>query len=763
MKKTLLIFLLIYCSLVSISQEQNFNTDYKLSVCKGDLPSEFSINIIDKTKADVANDDYVLSPSKKNKFYSNSNYYIYNFLNGGKVLFGDELTNYVNQVANTLLEKSGNTALKQNLKFYVLKSNVVNAVCMPDGSIFVTVGLLSQIESEAQLAFVLAHEISHYTLKHGIKTYANIERLRTRYNRSKIQYDDAIVNLSEYSQNQELESDDAGYKMFVKAGYSSDEAIKMLLVLQYSHLPFDELKFDETFFNKGSYKIPSEYFKNDKLTEEIEDNSDRDDTYSSHPNIKTRIENLNKKSESEGVISYGMDLDFNYIQTKSRFETQYLNIIKRKYIKTVFESFLLKKKFPNNKYLDECIAKSMYALSKNKTNDEYFDTEVEGNSFVLVDLFKNKMDKKEINVLALKLLLELDSDKYKLYAEDLTLDLIKRNGMSYNSFYYTDKKAKLDTVAINNKDSVVVKPKVIPKFVLLDSLAYAALTKVGKIKYNRAKQRHFALLNDTVKTENPENSKPVKSDYYKTAFYKMGNDESFKKLFDEASKKDLPTYFEDLSYSEQFAAKQAREKESSKSKKVQIDSIIIIDTKYEIYKRSGSFDIKNSYNLERKLAENIDVYCNNSDVSYLNLTTSNLDSLTIDQINANFLIKEWKREMNESYEEKMLPLTQDRVNEVFKSLGYNKVMILGVHNEYNNMVFDQIVLARWLPLISLVIIPGVWPMHIVRFNKYNTTKYLHIIDKNGYNILYRKFESNKGPNAKQDELFLDHTTNQITK
>ena len=555
MKKTILSSLLICYSLITFSQEQNFATDYKLSVCKGELPSDFSINILEKTKADVANDKFELSTSKKNKFYENSNYFIYNFLNGGKVLFGDELTNYVNQVATNLLEKSGNSQLKNDLKFYVLKSNVVNAVCMPDGSIYVTVGLLSQIESEAQLAFVLAHEISHYTLQHGIKTYANNEKMRTNYNRSKIGYDDAITDLSKYSKDQELESDNEGYKMFVKAGYSSDEAIKMLLVLQYSHLPFDEVKFDETFFNSGKYKIPSDYFEKKKLTEEIEDNSDKDDTYSSHPNIKTRIENLNIKSGSEGVISYGMDLDFDYIQTKSRFETQYLNIIKRKFIKTIFESYLLKKKYPNNKFLDECIAKSMYALSKNKTNDEYLDTEIEGNSLVLVDLFKNKMDKKEMNVLALKLILDLESEKFKSFAEDLTLDLIKRNGMSYNSFYYTEKKAKLDTIAIEDKDSVAVKPKVIPKFVILNSTEYAALTKVGKIKYNRAKQKYYTLLNDTVKPVTEGISKPIKSNYYYTAFYEKGGDKGFKKLFDEASKKDLPVYFKDLTYSEQFAAK----------------------------------------------------------------------------------------------------------------------------------------------------------------------------------------------------------------
>lgn len=766
MNKIIISTLFICYSIITISQEQNFSTDYELSVCKGELPSDFSVDILEKTKSDVASETYELTPSKKNKFYENSNYYIYNFLNGGKVLFGDEMTNYVNQVANTLLEKSDNLSLKSELKFYVLKSNVVNAVCMPDGSIFVTVGLLSQIESEAQLAFVLAHEISHYTLQHGIKTYANNEKLRTKYNRSKIGYDDAIVDLSEYSKNQELESDDEGYKMFVKAGYDSDEALKMLLVLQYSHLPFDEIKFDEEFFNSDKYKIPSEYFKNEKLTEEIEDNSGEDDTYSSHPNIKTRIENLNKKKSEEGLVTYGVGLDFEYIQTKARFETQYLNIIQRKYIKTIYESYLLKKKYPNNKFLDECIAKSLYAISKNKTNENSLteEMELEGNTKSLVDLFDSKMDKKEINVLALKLILELNPEAFQPYAEDLAMDLIKRNGMSLNSFYFNDSKPKTDTTKGIKTDSVNTIPKVVvPEFKLLDSVEYAALTKVGKIKYNRAKQKHYALMEDTSKNDLKVNTEPVKSDYYKTAFYHKKNDSYLKKIFKIANERDLPKYFEDLSYSEQYNAKAERDKEASKFSKVKMDSIIIIDANYEIYKRSGGFDIKNSYKLENIMSDNINELSENSDVSYMNLMTTNFENLSIDQINANFLIKEWKTEMNESYDKRMLSLTQDRINTVFSSLGYNKVMAIGVHSSFNPMEWNQAVLARWLPLISLVMAPGVWPLHIVRFNKYDTIKYLHIIDKNGYNILYRKFESNKGVNAKQDEMFLNNTMNQITK
>jgi hypothetical protein len=48
----------------------------------------------------------------------------------------------------------------------VLAAPDFNALCTPDGTIVVSIGLLGQIQSEDELAFILAHEISHAILRH---------------------------------------------------------------------------------------------------------------------------------------------------------------------------------------------------------------------------------------------------------------------------------------------------------------------------------------------------------------------------------------------------------------------------------------------------------------------------------------------------------------------------------------------------------------------------------------------------------------------
>src|ERR1700733_7233735 len=53
-----------------------------------------------------------------------------------------------------------------NPDVHILAAPEFTALCTPDGTIIVTVGLLEQLENEDELAFVLGHEVSHYIYRH---------------------------------------------------------------------------------------------------------------------------------------------------------------------------------------------------------------------------------------------------------------------------------------------------------------------------------------------------------------------------------------------------------------------------------------------------------------------------------------------------------------------------------------------------------------------------------------------------------------------
>ncbi len=79
----------------------------------------------------------------------------------------EQLNRYVNLVGHVLLQH----ATRQEISFHfaVIDSPVINAYAAPGGYIFVTRGAMDLMQSEAELAGVLAHEISHVTERHIVK------------------------------------------------------------------------------------------------------------------------------------------------------------------------------------------------------------------------------------------------------------------------------------------------------------------------------------------------------------------------------------------------------------------------------------------------------------------------------------------------------------------------------------------------------------------------------------------------------------------
>ncbi|HNZ37283.1 MAG TPA: M48 family metalloprotease, partial [Candidatus Marinimicrobia bacterium] len=77
---------------------------------------------------------------------------------------------YINLVGNIVLENTD--MYDYPFKFYILKDSRPSAYAIPNGMIFVTSGLLELLQDEAELAVILAHEISHVVQKHGAEEIA---------------------------------------------------------------------------------------------------------------------------------------------------------------------------------------------------------------------------------------------------------------------------------------------------------------------------------------------------------------------------------------------------------------------------------------------------------------------------------------------------------------------------------------------------------------------------------------------------------------
>lgn len=90
-----------------------------------------------------------------------------NLLGAAPLVRDDTLQRYVNRVGRWVALQSERPDL--NWQFGVIDTNDLNAFAAPGGYIFVTRGLYKKLNSEAELAGVLGHEIGHVLRKHHLK------------------------------------------------------------------------------------------------------------------------------------------------------------------------------------------------------------------------------------------------------------------------------------------------------------------------------------------------------------------------------------------------------------------------------------------------------------------------------------------------------------------------------------------------------------------------------------------------------------------
>ena len=77
------------------------------------------------------------------------------------------LTAYVNRVGKRLVASQEATESGFPFSFEVVADPSINAFALPGGHMFINTGLLRAVDSEAQLAGVMGHEMSHVILRHG--------------------------------------------------------------------------------------------------------------------------------------------------------------------------------------------------------------------------------------------------------------------------------------------------------------------------------------------------------------------------------------------------------------------------------------------------------------------------------------------------------------------------------------------------------------------------------------------------------------------
>ncbi len=160
----------------------------------------------------------------------------------------EELLAYVREVGDKVAAVSHRPDLEYH--FSIIDSPDINAFALPGGYVYVNRGLLTFMNSEADLAAVLAHEIGHITARHAVQQQARGALARTAstvggivagvatgsgYVGSQISEVASIwaqTGLSGFGREHELEADSLGAEYLVKAGYDPQAVINVISVLK---------------------------------------------------------------------------------------------------------------------------------------------------------------------------------------------------------------------------------------------------------------------------------------------------------------------------------------------------------------------------------------------------------------------------------------------------------------------------------------------------------------------------------------------------
>ena len=86
----------------------------------------------------------------------------------GDVHDDPSLVQYLERIAARVLPREGKAAEGPAIRVIVFRDPTLNAFAMPNGRVYLHTGLLARVENEAQLAAVMAHELTHVTDRHAL-------------------------------------------------------------------------------------------------------------------------------------------------------------------------------------------------------------------------------------------------------------------------------------------------------------------------------------------------------------------------------------------------------------------------------------------------------------------------------------------------------------------------------------------------------------------------------------------------------------------
>ena len=658
----------------SVFGQQNLKDNFIPLKSSGTLPDAFTQNIRNVIQKDITelNKQRDNDKSLKTTYLTEANYEIEKIVKSGNTLINDEVTTYINKVADVILKN--NPSLRKELHIYTLKSPVVNAYSYDKGYVFIDIGLIAQVETEAQLAYILCHEISHYTKKHHINSYVKNKKIDKQDYNGKSN-EEIVIEKCQYSKESESEADLEGFKLFEQTNYDLKQVEKAFDVLQYAHLPFELVEFKRSFFETDHFKIPERYFL--KEVSSIKNNSNEDDTKLTHPNTAKRkqaVADLISKRSNDGKQSALVGQEqFEYIRDLSRMELCRLFLKRRDYPNALYSAYILKSKYPENQYVTEVIAKCLYAISLygkgdlRYNSDSYLKNGIVGHADIesypqQLYYLINKMPSNEWSIMSLSYIYrahkKFPSNKQLSAYSDSMFKVIKQTNWGIVDFVRTNKKADIEVKQVDTTKEVRSKTDLIA----------------------------------TIQKEN--NFKNYDTAYYKEIYVDLFmNDTEFIGKFPMSGTNESSSGFSDYASSSSSSSR-SRSKTSKKSKKGQyvktgdkIEKVLLLEPFYLKVDESQKEEMQYLTSDEKQEAFSaiVNECAQKQDFGIVTLDPGLIASSEVDKMNDYSVINDWFSERFDADNHDKTPiLNTNEISNLIAKYGTKYVLKTGIMN-YKSM------------------------------------------------------------------------------
>ncbi len=225
-----------------------------------------------------------------------------NLLETYKPVVTSSTMKYVNQVGMTVASVSDLPETFGGYHFAVVESDQINAFAAPGGFIYISTGFLRRLPDEDSLAAVLAHEVAHVNLRHGVSAISNaklfsalgeftkqgvsivgsqvgasvdLASLTSMLAESATGVTDRLLR-SGFDRSQEYQADLYAARLLEQAGYDPNALVRVLKILQDSQADDSEGWY-------ATHPAPK------KRISELEDEFDFAPPREAHPERKARF------------------------------------------------------------------------------------------------------------------------------------------------------------------------------------------------------------------------------------------------------------------------------------------------------------------------------------------------------------------------------------------------------------------------------------------------------------------------------------------